>query len=102
MSFYQIYELNHAALAPWRAVADATKIAFQNPLNPFSETTFGRSVAAAAELFERTTRRYGKPEFGLHETVVDGRSVPVAEHIVWRKPSSALVGSSAVIAAEQT
>ena len=90
MSFYQIYEFNHAALAPWRAVADATKIAFQNPLNPFSETTFGRSVAAAAELFERTTRRYGKPEFGLHETIVDGRTVPVAERIVWRKPFCSL------------
>ena len=48
--FYQLYELNHAALAPWRAVADATRLAFQNPLNPWSETTLGRSVAAAAEL----------------------------------------------------
>ena len=65
MSFYQLYELNHAALAPWRAVADATRLAFQNPLNPFADTPFGRSVAAAAELFERTTRRYGKPEFGI-------------------------------------
>ena len=64
MSFYQLYELNHAALAPWRAVADATRLTFQNPLNPLSDTPFGRSVAAAAELFERTTRRYGKPEFG--------------------------------------
>jgi poly(3-hydroxybutyrate) depolymerase len=91
LSFYQIYEFNHAALAPWRAVADATKIAFQNPLNPFSETTFGRSVAAAAELFERTTRRYGKPEFGIHETIVDGRTVPVAERIVWRKPFCSLL-----------
>jgi poly(3-hydroxybutyrate) depolymerase len=91
LSFYQIYEFNHAALAPWRAVADATKIAFQNPLNPFSETTFGRSVAAVAELFERTTRRYGKPEFGLHETVVDGRTVPVAERIVWQKPFCSLL-----------
>jgi poly(3-hydroxybutyrate) depolymerase len=91
LSFYQIYEFNHAALAPWRAVADATKIAFQNPLNPFSETTFGRSVAAAAELFERTTRRYGKPDFGLHETIVDGRTVPVAERIVWQKPFCSLL-----------
>src|SRR5687768_10056154 len=91
LSFYQIYEFNHAALAPWRAVADATKIAFQNPLNPFFETTFGRSMAAAAELFERTTRRYGKPGFGLHETIVDGRTVPVAERIVWKKPFCSLL-----------
>jgi poly(3-hydroxybutyrate) depolymerase len=91
VSFYQLYELNHAALAPWRVMADATRLAFQNPLNPWSETTFGRSVAAAAELFERTTRRYGKPEFGLTETVVDGRTVSVTEEAVWRKPFCTLL-----------
>ena len=67
VSFYQLYELNHAAMAPWRAVADATRLTFQNPLNPFADTPLGRSVAAAAELFERMTRRYGKPEFGIDD-----------------------------------
>lgn len=86
MSFYKLYELNHAAMAPWRAMADATKLVFQNPLNPFAETPFGRSMAAAAELFERTTRRYGKPEFGIDETVVDGNAVAVSEHVVWSRP----------------
>jgi poly(3-hydroxybutyrate) depolymerase len=91
VSFYQLYELNHAALAPWRAMADATRLAFQHPLNPLAETAFGRSVAAAAEVFERTTRRYGKPEFGLTETVVDGRTVAVSEEVVWRKPFCSLL-----------
>lgn len=91
LSFYQLYELNHAMIAPWRAVADATRLAFQNPFNPLAETQFGRSVAAAAELFERNTRRYGKPEFGLHETMVDGRPVPVAERVVWKKPFCSLL-----------
>jgi poly(3-hydroxybutyrate) depolymerase len=91
LSFYQLYEFNHAAVAPWRVVADATKLAFQNPLNPFAETPFGRSVVASAELFERTTRRYGKPEFGLAETVVDGRAVPVAERVVWKRPFCSLI-----------
>ena len=48
MSYYQLYELNHAALGPFRAAADATKIYFQNPLNPLTHTPFGRSMAAAA------------------------------------------------------
>ncbi len=91
LSFYQLYEMNHAALAPWRAIADVTRLSFQNPLNPFAVTTFGRSVAAAAELFERTTRRYGKPEFGLGSTVVDGVAVPVSERIVWQRPFCSLV-----------
>jgi len=91
LSIYQLYELNHAALAPWRAVADAARLTFQNPLNPFSDTPFGRSVAAAAELFERTTRRYGKPEFGLTETIVDGERVAVEDEIVWQKPFCSLL-----------
>ena len=91
MSYYNLYELNHAALAPWRAVADATRLTFQNPLNPLSLTPFGRSVAAAAELFERTTRRYGKPEFGLAETTVDGQAVKVEERIVWERPFCSLL-----------
>ena len=86
MSYYQLYELNHAALGPFRAAADATKIYFQNPLNPLTHTPFGRSMAAAAELFERTTRRYGKPEFGIHTTTVRGVRVPVHERVVWERP----------------
>lgn len=73
--FYQFYEWNHAALQPWRALAEATRIFYNNPLNPLSNTPFGRSVAATAELFERTTRRYGKPPFNLPETTVNFRKV---------------------------
>jgi poly(3-hydroxybutyrate) depolymerase len=86
LSFYKLYEMNHAAMAPWRAMADAAKLAFQNPLNPLAETPFGRSMAAAAELFERSTRRYGKPEFGITETIVDRVTVAVSEHVVWSRP----------------
>src|SRR5687767_2999069 len=81
--FYQFYELNHAAVQPLRAYADAMKLLYSNPLNPISHTPFGRSVAAAAELFERTTRRYGKPSFGLTKTVADWKTVAVKERIVW-------------------
>ena len=47
--YYHIYELNHAALQPLRAVADATRLLYRNPLNPLSATPIGRSLAAAAE-----------------------------------------------------
>jgi len=86
LSYYQLYELNHAALSPFRAAADATRLYFKNPLNPLSHTPFGRSVAAAAELFERTTRRYAKPEFGITSTVVRGQRVTVQERVVWSRP----------------
>jgi poly(3-hydroxybutyrate) depolymerase len=88
---YQLYELNQAALQPARLVADAVRLFYSNPLNPISHTPWGRSVAATAELFERTTRRYGKPAFGLAKTVVDWKSVEVTEKTVWSKPFCNLV-----------
>ncbi|MDR7033493.1 polyhydroxyalkanoate depolymerase [Mesorhizobium sp. BE184] len=89
--FYQLYEMNHAALQPARAFAEATRLLYSNPLNPFSHTPWGRSVAASAELFERTTRRYGKPQFGLTSTIVDWKTVPVKEKTVWSKPFCRLI-----------
>jgi poly(3-hydroxybutyrate) depolymerase len=83
---YWLYEMGHAALDPSRAFADATKLFFKNPANPLAHTTYGKSVAAAMELFERSTRRYGRPEWGIEETVVGGEHVPVQIHSVWERP----------------
>ena len=83
---YQLYEMAHAALLPARAVSDATHFLFRNPLNPLSATAFGRNIAASAELFERLTRRYGKPVFGLDQVTVDGVEREVLEEIVWSRP----------------
>jgi poly(3-hydroxybutyrate) depolymerase len=67
------------------------RLAYANPLNPFAHTYLGRAAAAGLEVFERTTRRYGKPEFGLAETIVDGTSVAVSERVVWRQPFCNLI-----------
>jgi len=89
--FYQIYELNHAALRPLRVAAEMGHMAVSNPLNPWANTSLGRSMAATFEVIERTTRRYGKPAFDLPTTVVDGNEVPVVEKVVWQKPFCHLV-----------
>lgn len=89
--FYQLYEMNHAMMAPWRAMADAMRLSYTNPLNPFSQTQFARTMAAGLEVFERTTRRYGKPAFELPETVINGKPVSVHEKIVWNKPFCNLI-----------
>ena len=73
-------------IAPARTAADAARLFFSNPFNPLAYTRLGRSTAAAAELIERTTRRYPKPIFGIARTIVDGRDVRVREEIVWEKP----------------
>ncbi|PPJ45141.1 polyhydroxyalkanoate depolymerase [Rhizobium sp. KAs_5_22] len=89
--FYQLYEMNHAVMAPFRATADAMRLAYRNPLNPLSHTVVGRTMAAGLEVFERVTRRYGKPEFGLPTTTVNGQTVAVREDIVWQKPFCNLI-----------
>lgn len=83
---YFMYELGYAALNPSRAMADASRLLFKNPMNPMAHTTMGKSMAAAMELYERTTRRYGKPDWGLTETTVDGVRVPVHINPVWERP----------------
>lgn len=89
--FYQLYELNHAALAPYRAFADIMRMVYANPFNPISQTPWGRTMAASLEMFERTTRRYGKPSFDLKETVIGDRKVAVREEIVWSRPFCSLL-----------
>ena len=89
--FYQLYEMNHAAMAPFRATADAMRLAYRHPFNPLSHTVVGRTLAAGFEVFERVTRRYGKPEFGLPTTKVNGQTVTVSEEIVWQKPFCNLI-----------
>ena len=42
-------------------------------------------------MFERLTRRYGKPVFGLKSTVVDGVAHDVLEEIVWSRPFANLL-----------
>jgi poly(3-hydroxybutyrate) depolymerase len=88
---YQMYEMACAALAPARAFSDASRLFFKNPMNPLTHTLFGRNVAASAELFERLTRRYGKPSFGLNSTLVEGERVAVNERIIWERPFCRLV-----------
>jgi poly(3-hydroxybutyrate) depolymerase len=91
LSYYQLYELNHAAMSPMRAAADMFGLLLKNPLNPMSQTPLGRNWQAGLELFERTTRRYAKPSFDLPTTLVGGMRVPVTEHVVWQKPFCDLI-----------
>ena len=88
---YWLYEMSHAALNPSRAFADATRLMFKNPLNPLAGTTFGKSVAAACEVFERSTRRYGRPEWGIKTALVGGERVPVRIETVWERAFCRLV-----------
>lgn len=82
---YWFYEMSQAAVIPSRALADATRLLFKNPVNPWTHTIIGKSLAASAELFERSTRRYGRPEWGVSSALVGGARVPVHVTPIWQR-----------------
>ena len=83
---YHLYDLQHAMMSPSRVFAETLQHLFSHPLLPISYTRMGRAIAAGSELFERSTRRYKKPEFNLDSTVIDGEPVGVELLTVARKP----------------
>ena len=83
---YQWYELGHAVVRPVRMAADASRLFLQNPFNPMAHTAMGRHAAAACEVFERTTRRYDKPDYDIAATVIDAEPVAVQPVTVWVRP----------------
>ncbi len=85
MMLYHFHDWQRAAMAPFRMAAEATQIAFQNPFMQGNPTRFGRTIAASAELFERSTRNFAKPSFGLKHTKIGGENVAVTEEIVLSK-----------------
>jgi poly(3-hydroxybutyrate) depolymerase len=88
---YLSYEAALWLMTPLRATTSVAKLLFESSVNPLTRTPCGRAVAAACELFERTTRRYAKPAFGLLETIVDGEPVRVCERIVWARPFARVI-----------
>ncbi len=83
---YEVHEMAYLALAPARAVSDFARTWLESPINPLSYTAAGRNLAASANIFERLTRRYGKPAFGLPATTISGKIVPIVERVVWERP----------------
>jgi poly(3-hydroxybutyrate) depolymerase len=88
---YQLHEMHHAAMAPMRLGAEAGRDLFRNPFNPLAYTPYGRALAATCDIVEQTTRRRGKPDFGLEHTTIGAEKVPVHEEIVDAKSFCRLV-----------
>lgn len=83
---YDAYEVQRSLLASASAIAHMNANLLQNPANPVAYLGGGPVLASALEVFAHAAAPRGKPEFGLSETIVDGRSVPVTEDIVLRLP----------------
>ena len=83
---YPMFEMNHMASQPFRVMARAYLSLWQNALNPFKDSAFGKQTAAALTMFERATRRYAKPSFEIAEIEITGNRFVVEEQVVWHSP----------------
>ncbi len=84
-NLYNMHELHKASVAPMRLAARVGRDVYGHPLSPLSYLPISRYIAAGCQMIDRATRRYNKPEFGLEETVIDGRTYKVTEKIVREK-----------------
>ena len=83
---YALHEMQRFAWAPARMMAEAGRQAASNPFLPLSWHPAGRAVGAFCELFERVSRKHGKPEFGIRQVLSDGRMLAVRERVVASTP----------------
>lgn len=88
---YALHEMQHAAAAPLRLMAETSQQLFTNPFSPLAYLPHSSRVAAGSELLARVVRRYEKPDFGLGHTLIDGETVAVRESVVAEKPFCRLV-----------
>ena len=88
---YQLHELNRAMMAPWVHLAEANARIFSDPSSWISSLPGAERVAAGHELVHRLGKDYEKPPWSIHDVEVEGRTVPVLEQEVLRKPFCRLV-----------
>lgn len=81
-SFVEMYKANSA---PFRDGILASQEWLESPYNPLSYIFTNRTVSATYELFERLTRDYPKPEFEIHQTIIDGKEYHIEQEIVMQK-----------------
>ena len=83
---YHAYEMTHAAISPMRSAARMGRDLLTHPFNPYRATYPARHSAAMMEMFISATRRYGKPEWGIDETVVGGIPTKVSIDTAYELP----------------
>ena len=88
---YDAYEMQRSFLAGASKLAGLGAGWLHNPANPFAYSSMGPVVAAGLEVFAHAASPRGKPEFGLNETVIDGKKVAVREEVVWTRSFCSLL-----------
>ncbi len=85
------HDASKAALMPARAMAQATAAFWGDPNNPLSLTPGAKMLVASADVFQRLTNDYPKPEWNIKAVEIDGHSVPIRQEIADETPFYRLV-----------
>ena len=88
---YSLQEASYYATTPMRLAARMTRDFWASPLNPARDSVMGRNISAAADLYSNVTRRYGRPDWGIDQTEVNGVKVRVRQQVVWESPWCRLI-----------
>lgn len=88
---YAMHEAAYYASTPLRLAVRLARDFWSSPLNPAAESTAGRTIYAASDLFANVTRRYGKPAWNINSALIDGTEVRVRPAAVWSSPWAKLI-----------
>ena len=83
---YDAYEVQKSWLTSASKLAGLGAGWMANPANPLSYLGMGPVVAGGLDVFAHASAPRGKPEFDIHETQVNGKTVAVDEDVAMRKP----------------
>src|ERR1700704_2623814 len=88
---YDAYQAQQDMFAPARAGAELIKAAFSDTvLGPAANYMF-RSLAAGAEIISRSHMIHERPDYGIDQVTVEGKSQAVSEEIALDMPFGNLV-----------
>ena len=82
---YHLHELKKMALWPTHAFSDMASSLLEST-DSDNSTAYGRWIKAYADVFERNTRTYEKPEFGLDGLEREGEKITLRETTFMKKP----------------
>src|SRR5579863_1993622 len=83
---YALHETAYHSATPMRLAARAARDFWSSPLNPASQSRWGRTLYASADVVANLTRRYGRPDWGIDNVTIKGVPVGVRDDVVWSSP----------------
>lgn len=84
-----LYQAYVWQLVTWKPIHEGMKYAkerWMEQSNPFSNTMWGRTLAAGFEIGERVTHLYDKPIFGINEITVNRENIKISLQAAAHKP----------------